>query len=100
MQALGLPPESAAMVVAMRRQAPFRTGDQINAVPEIGLAGGHLGIGSSSVITLRATAMTMLPNGKLSDLRRSVSAMVAFLGDKYDPPYHILRWYDNAVPVE
>ncbi len=100
MQALGLPVESAAMVVAMRRQTPFKTGDQINAVPDMNLAGGHLGLGSSQVITLRATAMTRLPNGRLSDLRRSVSAMVAFLGDKYDPPYHILRWYDNAVPVE
>ena len=100
MQALGLPADAAAQVVAMRRQAPFRTPDQINAIPSIGLAAGHLALGSSSVFTLRATASARLPNGQFSDMRRSVSAMIAFLGDQYNPPYHILRWYDNAVAVE
>lgn len=100
MQALGLPPDAAAQVVAMRRQTPFRTPDQVSAIPSIGLATGHLGLGSSSVFTLRAIASARLPNGQFSDMRRSVSAMIAFLGDQYNPPYHILRWYDNAVAVE
>jgi hypothetical protein len=33
----------------------------------------------------------------MSDLRRSVSALIAFVGEQYTPSYHILRWYDNAV---
>lgn len=100
MQALGLPPEVAALVAATRRQAPFRNGQQIAAIPQIGMAMGRLGLGSSPVVTLRATASTRLPNGQLSDMRRSVSAMVAFLGDQYNPPYHIMRWNDNAVVVQ
>ncbi len=100
MQALGLSAGTSALVVNMRRQTPFRTLDQVNAVPDLGAAGGHIGLGVSGVCTLRATASIKLPNGQISDLRRSVSAMVAFLGDKYSPPYSILRWYDNAVAVQ
>ncbi len=39
---------------------------------------------------------TRLPNGQLSDLHRTVSAMVKLLGTDWNPPFHILRWYDNA----
>lgn len=95
MQALGLPPEVAAQVVAMR---PFVNAQQVTQIPGAGMA--HLGLGSSSVCTLRATAAVALPNGGFSDLRRSVSALVAFLGNQVNPPYHILRWYDNAASMQ
>ncbi len=100
MLALGVPPDAIAQIVAMRRRAPFRTQQQLAELPGLGGAAGHLGLGSSSVITLRATAAARLANGQFSDLRRSVSALIAFLGDQYTPPYHILRWYDNAVVVQ
>jgi general secretion pathway protein K len=100
MQALGIPPDAVAQIVAMRRRAPFRLPEQLANLPGAGGAAGRLGFGSSSVITLRATASARLPNGRLSDMRRSVSALVAFLGEQYTPSYHILRWYDNAVVVQ
>jgi len=94
MQALGLPPEVAAQVVAMR---PFLNPQQITDIPGATMA--HIGIGSSAVCTLRATAAVRLPNGGYSDARRTVSAVVAFLKNQTNPPYHVLRWYDNAVAV-
>lgn len=98
MVALGVPPESAALIVAMRRQVPFRLQQQIVPIPGATMA--HLGLGASPVVTVRATAAQRLSGGRLSDLRRSVSALVAFLSNQSNPPYHILRWYENAVAVQ
>jgi len=98
MVALGVPPDAAALVVAMRRQAPFRLPQQINAIP--GAAVAHLGLGASPVVTVRATAAPRIPGGRLSDLRRSVSALVVFADNQTNPPYRILRWYENAVAVQ
>jgi hypothetical protein len=53
-------------------------------------------VGGNAIYTLRATARLRLPNGALSDERRSVAAMVKFLGKGFDESYHILRWYDNV----
>src|SRR5579872_1855618 len=92
MQALGVPPDAAAQIAAMRLSTPFRSQQQLNDLPGIQGAAGQLGFGSSGVFTLRATARPRLPNGQLSDLRRSVSALIGFVGEQYTPPYHILRW--------
>jgi general secretion pathway protein K len=97
MQALGVPPDAIAQIVAMRQKGPIRSQQLSDLLPRLGAAGGQLGLGSSSVITLRATAAAKLANGRMSDLRRSVSALIAFVGEQYTPSYHILRWYDNAV---
>ena len=98
MLALGLPPESAAMVVAMRRQAPFRFPQQLAAIP--GAAQARLGFGNSPLVTLRSTAAPRLADGRLSDMRRSVAALIAYVRTQTNPPYHIMRWYDNAVRVQ
>jgi hypothetical protein len=55
----------------------------------------RLGMTNGSILTLRATAQLRLPNGQLSDLHRTVSAMVKLLGPDWNPPFHIMRWYDN-----
>ena len=50
------------------------------------------------MFTLRATARPRLQDGKLSDLKRSVGATVKFLPPfNADSPYHVMRWYDNAL---
>jgi general secretion pathway protein K len=98
MVALGVPPESAALIAATRRQAPFRVPQQFASIP--GTTVAHIGLGGSPVVTVRATAAPRLAGGRLSDLRRSVSALVAFLPNQSNPPYHILRWYENAVAVQ
>lgn len=94
MVAVGVPPGTAAAIVALRKTALIRDMGQIAAFTSGGGA-GHLGIVNGAVGTIRATARLRLPNGQLSDVRRTVSAVVKFLGPGWDPPFHILRWYDN-----
>ena len=98
MQAIGLAPEAAAGIVAMRNAMPIRDMGQLSAFNS-GPGFGRLGMVPASIATLRATARLRLPNGQMSDLRRSVSAMVKFLGPEWNPRFHILRWYDNAYSI-
>src|SRR5579863_10104417 len=93
MVAVGVPPEIAAAIVARRRLTPIKDAGQIAA-----FAGGkgiaRLGMIGGPIATIRATAQLRLPNGQLSDLRRTVSAMIKQVGPQFDPPIHIMRWYD------
>ena len=95
MQAIGIPSEAAAAIVNLRRNAPIRTLDRFAGAGGPGM--GRLGIVPSSIATIRATARLRLPNGQYSDLRRTVTAMVKFLGPEWNPPFHVMRWYDTAV---
>ncbi|MDP2996031.1 MAG: type II secretion system protein GspK [Bryobacterales bacterium] len=97
MVALGVPPELARLISETRRIMPFRKMEQVLALTG-GAAPGvnRLGFGSSSLFTLRSTAGLRLSNGQLSDLRRTVAAMVKIFDPGTDPPVAILRWYDNA----
>ncbi len=90
MQAIGIPPELAAAIVNLRQNAPIRSMERLGGVPRLGIA-------PSSIATIRATARLRLPSGQFSDLRRTVTAMVKFLGPEWDPPFHVMRWYDSAV---
>jgi hypothetical protein len=56
----------------------------------------RLRVGGNSILTFRATARPRRSDGQLSDLKRTVAAMVKRMPDGYDAPYHILRWYENA----
>ena len=93
---LGIPPEAVASIVARRRMRPFRSmGDLAYLSDTPGVA--RLGVGGNSIWTLRAAARLREPDGRLSDLARTVSATVKTLRqDQYDPPYHVLRWHDDA----
>ena len=94
MSAIGVPPDTIAAVVARRREMPFLNDGELNAfVPG---SGGRLKVGGNSIFTLRATARLRQPDGRLSDLRRTVAEQIKFMPPGYDAPYHILRWYDNA----
>jgi general secretion pathway protein K len=88
---LGMTEGQVRAIVERRRQQPFRPETDLGA-----LGSGRLRVGGNSIFTLRATARLRLENGQLSDLRRSVAAMVKFMPPGYDAPYHIMRWYDNA----
>ena len=97
MVAVGIAPETAAAIVALRKMEPIINMAQLAAFSNGGTGMGRLGMASGSIATLRATAQLRLPNGQFSDLRRTVSAMVKFFpAGSADPPYHIMRWYDNA----
>jgi general secretion pathway protein K len=96
MVAVGVAPETAAAIVALRQAAPIANMAQLAPFSNGGRGMGRLGMTNGSIVTLRATAQLRLPNGQLSDLHRTVSAMVKLMGPDWNPPYHIMRWYDNA----
>ncbi|HTB20020.1 MAG TPA: hypothetical protein VK708_17985 [Bryobacteraceae bacterium] len=100
MVAVGVAPETAAAIVALRKMEPIRNMGQLAAFGNGGKGMGRLGMSSGNIVTLRATAYLRLPNGQLSDLHRTVSAMVKLLGPEWNPPFHILRWYDNAALLQ
>jgi general secretion pathway protein K len=112
MQAIGISPDVAAAIVALRKAAPIREMGQLapfsGGGPGMGRLGmEHLAMDDPIAITLRATAQLKLSNGQqLSDVRRTVSALVMFLDSDSDllkpgqPPYHVLRWYENAVALQ
>jgi general secretion pathway protein K len=96
MVAVGVAPETAAAIVALRRLAPIKDMGALAAFSNGGTGMGRLGMATGTIVTLRATAQLRLPNGQFSDLHRTVSAMVKLLGPDWNPPFHIMRWYDNA----
>lgn len=106
MMAVGVGPTAAAGIVALRQTTPIRDMSQIAPFSDGSPGLGRLGIDRGTVATLRATAQLRLPSGQLSEVRRSVSALVKFLtpdSPLYHPdalPYHVLRWYDNAVTLQ
>lgn len=89
---LGLSPEAVRLIVERRHRGPIRN------LAELGpLAHPRLTIGGNVMWTLRATARLRRPDGSLSEVRRTSSALVKFLRpEQFQPPYHILRWYDDA----
>jgi general secretion pathway protein K len=94
LMSLGLTAQQAQMLVERRRARPFQNDSELGEFA--GGAGSRLRIGGNSIFTLRATARLRLQNGQLSDLRRTVGAMIKLMPYNLGGGYHILRWYDNA----
>lgn len=100
LQAVGLSPEEAKAVVQSRAQLPYIDFPALATLQkELGPAGQRLTIGGNSIFTLRATARLKTADGHLSDLRRTVAALVqfAFPGNSMGQPtgYRVLRWFDR-----
>jgi general secretion pathway protein K len=102
LQAIGLSPDNIRAIVQRRLERPFLDSEDLaQAQHSLGTAGRRLGIGGVSMYTLRATARLKGPDGRLSDLRRTVAALVQFTfaytpGPKARPyGYQVLRWYDR-----
>jgi general secretion pathway protein K len=94
--AIGLPPDAIALIVERRRLQPFTLADINNVLGAAGIPTARLRVEGNSIVTIRATARLRLPNGQLSDLKRTVAAMVKYMPPGYDSRIHILRWYDTA----
>lgn len=99
MEAVGVSPAAAAAIVAFRATTPISSHDQISGFSDGSPGFSRLQRTQTTVATLRATARLRLANGQFSDLRRSVEALVKFLGPEWNPPYHVMRWYDQAVAL-
>ncbi len=95
MQAIGMNAANAAGIAALRSTGPIRDLDKL--APFRGTGSDRLAIVPSQYMTIRSTARLRLGDGRYSDLRRTVSALVCFLPPEYNPPFHIMRWYDNTV---
>ncbi|HTC89730.1 MAG TPA: hypothetical protein VK686_15590 [Bryobacteraceae bacterium] len=97
MIAVGVAPETAAAIAALRNVAPIANMGQLAPFSNGGRGMSRLAMTNGTILTLRATAQLRLPNGQLSDLHRTVSAMVKLLAPELreTPPFHIMRWYDN-----
>lgn len=94
---LGVPWEQVEAFVAERERGPFLNSGDIGRVsPLVGSAMARLNVAGYSMYTLRATARVRLPNGRLSDVSRTVAAQVKFRMPDYPPAYQIMRWNDQA----
>jgi general secretion pathway protein K len=101
LEAVGLAPVDAAAIVANRARNPvidYMVMAQI--AQSLGPAGTRLRMGGQTMYTLRATARLKQPDGKLSDLRRTVSALVKFYfaGDPSGKPpgFEVVRWFQRG----
>lgn len=95
--AIGLDPGVVSVIVQRRHAIPFRRAEEIAAIAQFaGPAAARLTIGGNTIFTFRATGRLRTPDGRDSDLTRSVSAVVKFHRKPVDtPPVETLRWYDN-----
>jgi len=98
--AAGLSPADAETIVRSRADHPVTDYKELAAIQQsLGPAGGRLRIGGQTMFTLRATARLLQPDGKLSDMRRSVAALGKFIqpSDRFGrrSGFHIVRWYDR-----
>jgi general secretion pathway protein K len=95
---VGLDPAAVTAIVERRRALPFRSQQDIAAIaPLIGqAAASRLMVGGLTMFTFRSTARLRLPDGRESDLTRTVSALLKFHQKPVNaPPIEVLRWYDN-----
>jgi general secretion pathway protein K len=94
--AIGLTPDGIQTLLSQRRAESLTPARLAQLSPMLGPGSQFLRLEGNSMLTIRATARVRLPNGQLSDMRRTVAATVKYMPGGYDPPLHILRWYDTT----
>ncbi|HWC99125.1 MAG TPA: hypothetical protein VG456_20335 [Candidatus Sulfopaludibacter sp.] len=96
LEAIGLAPMAVNAIVEQRRVEPFTQKTLGEFLQMINQPGAMLRVEGNTIVTMRATARLRTADGKLSDMRRTVGAMVKYMPPGYDSPIHILRWYDST----
>ncbi|MEP6714308.1 MAG: hypothetical protein ABJC09_01965 [Terriglobia bacterium] len=101
MVAAGIMTEDALAIVKSREQHPITDSAELQRIQQsLGPAGSRLRIGGQTIYTLRATARLRQPDGKLSDLRRTIAALVQFNfpGNRKRKAtgFEMIRWYDRT----
>lgn len=101
MEAAGIMPDDAAAIVRRREQHPIVEYPELASIQQsLGPVGNRLRIGGQIIYTLRATARLRQPDGKLSDLRRTIAALVQFNvpGNRKRKMtgFEVIRWYDRT----
>jgi general secretion pathway protein K len=96
LMALGLSPYAVDALVKRRTQAPLTAGEVGSFLGGIGAPSDRLRTEGNTIVTFRATAQLRLPNGQLSDLKRTVAAQIKYAQKDSKSAFDILRWYDTA----
>ncbi|HEX7023256.1 MAG TPA: hypothetical protein VF187_00440 [Gemmatimonadales bacterium] len=96
LMALGLSPFAVDAVVKRRMAAPFKPEEVGAFLGSIGAPGERLRTEGNTIVTFRATAQLRLPNGQLSDLKRTVAAQIKYMQKDSKSAFDVLRWYDTA----
>jgi general secretion pathway protein K len=100
LQAVGLSPDDALAIAQRRAIRPFDSNDMAQLQMALGVSGQRLILGGRVMYTLRATARLKQTDGKLSDLRRTIAALVQFTfpGNTKNKPvgYQVVRWFDRT----
>jgi general secretion pathway protein K len=94
--ALGFSPDGIQLLLQQRQAAPLTMDRLGQMAPVLGPAAQFLTLETKSTFTIRATARVRLPNGQLSDMKRTVAAQIKFLPYGYQERLHVLRWYDTT----
>jgi general secretion pathway protein K len=101
--ALGLSPEAVAQIVSRRGSGVIRSmGDLGSIAGSPAMSRLNVSdVNTGTIWTLRATARTRLPDGTLSRVQHSAAASIKFFPpNAANPPWHILRWYDDTPRLE
>lgn len=98
MIAAGVSPQAAMIIEQLRSRAPIteRQLGELNRI--LGPAAGRFRLGGDNIYTLRATARPFKPDGRLSDLRRTVAMTVQLYYRESASATRVLAWQENAVP--
>jgi general secretion pathway protein K len=100
LQAIGISASDAQEIVRSRTEHPILDYTELRDIAQpLGNPGYRLRIGGQTMFTLRATARMRQPDGKLSDLRRTVAALVKLYlpnnTEKRPVGFEVVRWYDR-----
>ena len=83
---------------SIRRRAmkPLNEGELMGFMGSLGSPAVRLRVEGNSIVSFKATARLRLPNGQLSDLRRTVAAQVKYFQRNSKSSIDVLRWHDSA----
>jgi hypothetical protein len=96
--ALGVEPALVSRIVAQRRSFPFGADEAAQMFPTQLRSGVQLRAGLDNAYTVRATARPRLPDGRLSDYRRTVSALMVYAqGLPGQQQMTIRQWHEIAT---
>ena len=98
--AAGVDPNDAAAIIQRRSIRPILEQAEFEEIRNsVGPAGSRLGYGGNYMFTLRATVQLLGTDGKPTDFRRTVAALVKRFDpnnkQNHSPGYEVVRWYDR-----
>jgi general secretion pathway protein K len=94
--AVGVVPAGIQVLLEARRRGQIDIQKLGQMMPYLGPGAGFLRVDANSIYTIRATASVRLPNGQLSDVRRTVAKQVKYMPSGFLTWIDVLRWYDTA----